>query len=277
MVAVQVRKDRAKGGVEKAKERQEARQQRCMDIKAQVGLLLAAIRKLEVDNEARFTKRLREADALDDQVLKNFDAKIANAKAAAAALASIPTGSTDAQQTSAPPPPPADNADKHMQELEVLRTRVSTLTGQLTEATRRTSQFEVHVEEVSLCDLPDLEEPKDDKATALAAIFGTLEHWDEAGAAQPFDWEALAAATQGIQNPVACFKDILGQKWNLWFKEGDPHPSAVVPRHVAHLAYKNLQRLQTQICKMEIPADARKRAEASFEAIRESSQRIRSA
>jgi hypothetical protein len=163
-----------------------------------------------------------------------------------------------------------------MQELEALRSKVSGLTGQLTEATRRSAQFEAYVEEVSLCDLPDLEAPKeDDKLMAVAALFSTLEQWDEAGAAQPFDWEALAAATKGIPDPITCFKDILGRTWDLWFAQGDPHASTVVPRQVANLALKNLQRLQSKICKMEIPAEAKKRAEDSLKAIRESAKRLR--
>jgi hypothetical protein len=284
VVRIQVRKDRAKGGQEKAKERQVTRQQRCTDIKAQMDLLLAAIRKLEVDNEVRFTKRLQEADALDDQVLKNFDAKIASAKAAAAAAtpAPGPAASSGAQQGPATLSPATDNADEHMKELEVLRSRVSSLTGDyntMLKASMRTAQFEKHVADISLCDLPILEEPNGDEATALTALFAILWFWDAAGGAQAFDWELLAAASKDIKDPILCFKAVLGQKWSLWFSDGDPQPSDAVPRQAAALAFKSLQRLQTKLCQMDMdtPSETKKRAEEGFKMIQqESAKKLRS-
>jgi len=287
-VSIQVRKDRAKIGMEKAATRKAARKQRFIDVKAQLETLHACITKMETDNDAKFAARIKEVEQLETKVLQLFDKKIADLKAASAAsaLAAAASVPVPAGQPAQPqgqqqtPGAPAAQVQDHMAELEALRSKVLTLTGQMTElneASRRKTQFEMAFHDLSICDLPDLEAPTPAEVPAFEALFGTLDRWDDAGAAVPFNWDALAAVTKEIESPMVCFKGIFGNEWSKWYSEGEPHPSSVIPRQMVSLALKSLKRLNTKLAKMDIPPDAKKRAEEGLVAIKESAKKLRSA
>ena len=87
---MQVRKDRAATGADKAQSRKQERRQRFLDIRQQLDAFWNIVTSLEEENDKKFKAKLLESAKLDQEVLELFDTKIASLKSQAPVPASLP-------------------------------------------------------------------------------------------------------------------------------------------------------------------------------------------
>jgi len=281
-VAMQVRKDRANAGAEKARMRKQERLARFNDAKKQMDAMYSVVERLISENDQKFNQKALEATLLDDEVMELFDTKIAALKASVAPAPASAPAAAAAGSAALPPhhpePPaaPASTGTEPLQELAIMKQKCEHLTAELAKESRKITQFGMTYEDVGLCNLPEVEVPAPEAHAAFESLYQTLEDWDSAGQSMPFTWEVLTSVTADGPAPMDMCKSLMGAAWTKWFSEGDPHPTSIVPRQVASLVRKNLGRLKTKFSTMDVQQEAKRRSEEGMAAIRDCAKKIRS-
>ena len=121
------RKDLQKRGADKAAERKVQRHTHIAELRAQLKILESGLADLEVRNSAAHAERATAIAAMDEKVVKLFDAKIAALQATGVATPPAPAGAAPpGTQLAVMPLPDADAAEQaSLKELEAARQRAA--------------------------------------------------------------------------------------------------------------------------------------------------------
>jgi len=287
-VSMQTRKDTQHRGMTKAAEREAQCRKHIQALKDQVVALENGLTKILNVNNAAHAARADAQTAVDTKVLALFDVKIAALQASGAAQSQGPAGA----QPQVPPPggaqssggalalalPPIQQnaAPGTLAELEEYKKKFAALQAGMQTATYVfEQQFSRSFDDILPEMLPPTEIPESDMLTAYGSIYRNLQSWAVAGTNQPFDWEALDLMAGPSHDAVDVARKLLGGVWDKWYKDEQPHPSAVVPRqfalHLMHCLNNVKQVFEGQEEKKAIDLLAAK----GQEAIRASAKRLR--
>jgi len=289
------RKEREQKGAAKAQQRQDDRMKTIADLKAQVALLEAGMNKMVTENAGLHSKRAEAAQALDQEVLKLFDDKLA----ALATAAAQPMG-TNGPVTAAPGPagasqppgglPPASavvpaNAlalpatvipdPSNLAELAEAKNRIKELTQKVEELSGQVVKAFQSSYQVTMADVPTQQAPPREHREAYAALRSTLEVWAVSGASEPFDWQAMRAITPDGPDPATVARSLLGEElWKKWYTTA-PEPALVVPKQMALLILHCLNDVKAEIESDISRPEAAKRSEAGISAMKEGGKRLK--
>jgi len=292
-VAVQARHDAQAKGCAKAAERGAERHALLGKLKAQVAALEVGVTAVEADNAAKHAAKKATADSLDCKVIELFDTKIRELKAVAPAPPAadgaraglgyaLPPGPVPAGEAgtlallqAAQVPVVQDSVPTTLQELAKAKEDIRLLQEKLEAgATNLLRDFGKTFDDVRPEMLPQQQAPKKEEVGFYGALYETLAKWNATGAVAPFDWQALQTDATGDPGPIVLYKVLVGDIWKRWYA-ADPAAHDVVPRQLSALAFQALCAIKIEYESQEAAAIARKQAEVSYGAVRDSAKRLR--
>ena len=164
-----------------------------------------------------------------------------------------------------------------LEELKAAREQIAQLQERLHAAADRVQTAFDKAFDVEPSQLPKAVLPAQNQLPSYGALYRTIQSWTMAGATNPFDWDALAAATgQDGPHPTAIAMDLLGPIWQKWYA-AVPEGSAVVPRQLALLLFHGLNSIKYEYENQEQKQLADKMAVDAYGAVRASAKRLRPA
>ena len=278
ILACQARKDREQRGLDKACIRRAERAAHIAELKAQVTKLESDMISVDNENTALHKKRAEAAAEQDEKVIQLVDSRIASLTAAGSTTSLPPVGTVAAIQSplgQAAPPDPAQQTPS-VAELQAARAQILELQVELEQAANMViAEFDKAFTDITVDMMPKVKLPKEDDIAAFGTLFETLQAWAGAGAVMPFDWDALTGITGNAMHPIEIAKHVLGDLWARWYGDGEPAPSAVVPRQVALLTLHSLDGYKWEYVNQDLQSQVTKRAEKGFEAVKGSAKRLR--
>ena len=278
--AVQARKDREQRGMAKAAERRTARGALSSELAEQLVLLSTGLAALEDRHAAAHAQRRTAADALDAEVYRLFDARVAEVASGSMEIDPLPSGQ---------PGTPASPLDPSVELAQLKEANAALLQRLEQAAVAATAQDEavsaafVRAVELAPADMPEPALPVDpDHVRACGVLHLTLDRWATAGGDMPFTWAMLreqagaaagAAARSNVQTlAVQLAKPLVGPAWSKFYASEDPDATDIVPRQVVLALQRQLGCLKAQF---DAGREAEEQAESNFAAIKAGHKRAR--
>jgi len=273
---IQEKKDRQIVGAAKTRERRQLRSKFFEDAKAQLAILQDGIIRMDFDLDKAYHERTVDGNDHDAKVLRAFDEKIT-------ALELVP----DAARLAPPQPPtlaitsvaaatavPEERmTDGHIACLDELREARLKLEEA---ASRFNAEFEGIRFDADISLLPTPVPPTSVEVGVYGMMAVFFESWAVAGAAEPFDWKALAC--RQVPGPAAgtVVKTILGQTlWSKFYPDADPPLDGIISRQLALLILHAMRCIKLQFDSDQAEKEAKDHATQMLAEVRAQLKRPR--